>query len=150
MINLNEKIFDDEDLNILNLYKEELIENFGLNNQIYYYKFLEYMDKQVQDKKDISIFNKFVKIISNGIELDFSQFYNNEQTDQNYFISIYYNEFLLDQKTYDNKNLIDSIKKNIPLNYFLILYSNSCKDITNIVPSCNLVKNIITKKTKIV
>ena len=147
MINLSEKIFEDKDLNILNLYKEELIANFGLNNQIYYYKFLDYIDKQAKDK-DISIFNRFIKIITNEIELDFNLFYNNDLAEQIYFISKYYNEFLLEEKPHNNKNLIESIKKNIPLDYFIIIFSNTCKDIINIIPSCNLVKNIITKKSK--
>lgn len=151
MINLNEKIFDDKDLRTLTLYKEELIEYFGLNNQLYFFKFLEYMGKQTQDKKDkknITIFNKFIQITSNEIERNISLFYNNDLSEEIHFISKYYNEFLLEEKPHNDKKLIDFIKKNIPLDYFIILYSPSSKDIINIIPASNLIKKIISKKSK--
>lgn len=147
MIALSKEIFNDKDLNIFTLYKEELIYNFGFNNQSYYFKFLKYMSKENQNEKDLNIFRKFIKIISNEIEINFMTFYNNNLSDEIFFLSKYSNEFLNEEKPHKNINLIDLIKKNIPLDYFLIIYSKekNNKNIENIIPSCNLVKNLIIK-----
>ena len=42
----------------------------------------------------------------------------------------------------------DDIKKFTPLDYFIINYSTKDKSILNIIPSCNLVKTILLKKSK--
>ena len=42
MIDFWEENFEDKDFEILKLYKEELIKNFGLNNPNYYIRFLHF------------------------------------------------------------------------------------------------------------
>ena len=47
-----------------------------------------------------------------------------------------------------DKNQIDIVRKNIPLDYFIIKFSKENKDILDIIPSSNVVKKIIEKKSK--
>ena len=89
MTELSKEIFNDKDIKILNLYKKELLENFGLNNPNYYYKFLIFMNDKKKDEKDLILFNKFIKNIEFEIENDFIIFYNYNISDENYFISKY-------------------------------------------------------------
>ena len=148
MIELSENIFNDKDIPVISLYKKELLENFGLINQSFYFKFLDYMIDKNNDEEDLIIFKKFIKSITLKVEYDINNFYNNI-SDENFFISKYYKEFLQDIKIHeDNQEEINLIKKNIPLDYFMIEYSGKNKNITNIIPCCELIRNIIIKKSK--
>lgn len=148
MPDLGEQNFEDIKLEILKLYKDDLIENFGLNNPIYYIKFLDYMKNRNQLRKDPKIFKEFIKLISAEIEFDFSQFYNNDLSEENYYISKYYNQYLISSNIYNSDENAEIIKRNIPLDYFSIEYLPGTKKIINIKPSSNLIKNIIIKKSK--
>ena len=141
--------FDKENLDnikILKLYKNELLENFGLNNPYYIYKFIDYMESQNQEEKNQKIFDNFLNMISNQIELDIKNFYNNDLSLEYFYISKYYNIFIDKNEKFDN-NKIDYIK-NLPLDYFNIKFIQKTKDIVNIIPSFNLINNIILKKSK--
>ena len=143
----DERNFDDNDLPILKLYKDELLENFGLDNPIYLYKFLNYMkDKNIENKNE-ETFLKFLKIISTEIELDIRNFYDNSLEEEYSNLSRYYS-INFDKKELIDKNKLDRVIKNIPLDYFIIKFSDESKDILNVIPSCNLVKEILLKKSK--
>ena len=146
MIEFGEENFEDKELEILKLYKEELISNFGLNNTNYYIRFLDFTkNTNSQLGKDPKIFKNYINIISKEIEYNISQFYNYDLSDENYFFSKYYKEFLSNEQKEKN---IDNIKKNIPLDYFIITYDENNKKIIDVKPSCNLINEIITKKIK--
>ena len=147
MYTFNINNFESEGPELLKLYKNELIENFGLINPNYFYKFIEYMKDNDTNSKNSNIFKRFLKIISTEIELDIRQFYNNSLEDENFFMSKYYNTNFkkLDKK---DKNLIEFLKKNLPLNYFIIKFKSGKKEILEITPSCNLVEKIIERKSK--
>ena len=134
-------------IELLKLYKNELKDNFGLINPNYFYKFIEYMKDKNIKTKDLSFFTKFLKIITTEIELDIRYFYNNSLENENFFISKYYN---INFQNLDKaaKKKIDFIKKNLPLNYFILKYSPGTKEIIDIKPSCNLVQRILEKKSK--
>lgn len=136
-----------DDVKILKLYKDEILANFGLNNPSYIYKFIDFLKDKNQSEKDHIIFSKFLKIMATEIELDIRNYYNNNLTDEYFFISKYYDAFI-EKKGVRDKKKIDFIKNNIPLDYFIIKYAKKSKDILDIIPSCNLVKNIILKKSK--
>ena len=139
--------FDDNDLPALKLYKEELVEKFGLINPIYLYKFLDYIKDKDQENKEESTFLKFLKIISTEIELEIRNFYNNSLEDEYFFLSKYYS-INFEKKELIDKKKLDHLVKNIPLDFFIINFSSESKDILNIIPSCNLVKEILLKKSK--
>ena len=134
-----------EETNILHLYKDELIENFGLINPNYFYRFINFMKDKEQEKKDILAFQKFIKIITTEIELDIRKFYNNKLEDQFFFISKYL-DINFEKNDFLDKKQIDLVKKNLPINYFILKFKS--KNLINIIPSCNLVKKIIEKKSK--
>lgn len=139
--------FNDNDLPALKLYKEELLEKFGLINPIYLYKFLDYIKDKDQENKKESTFLKFLKIISTEIELEIRNFYNNSLEDEYFFLSKYYS-INLEKKELIDKKKLNHLVKNIPLDFFIINFSSESKDILNIIPSCNLVKEILLKKSK--
>ena len=148
MYAFDEKNFEDEDLKILKIYKDELLDNFGLVNPDYFYKFIKYMKDKQKNEKNNKILAGFLKKISQEIELIIRNFYDNKLEDQYFFLSKYYKEYLEKKNNEQYIKQIDLIKKNIPLNYFIIKFSNDTKDIVDIIPSCNLVKRIITKMSK--
>ena len=147
MYPFNAKNFDDKDLNILKLYKEELLDNFGLNNPNYFFRFIDYMKDKDQNSKDPATFKKFLKIMSTEIELDIRLFYDNSLESENFNMSKYYDMYLK-QFSESDKKQIETIKKNIPLDYFILKFQNNEKEILEIYPSCNLVKKIIEKMSK--
>lgn len=136
-----------EDVKVLKLYEDEIIQNFGLNNPSYIYKFIDYIKDKNQDEKDQIIFSKFMKIMTTEIELDIRRFYNNSLTDEYLFISKYYDTFI-EKKGMLEKGNVDFIKSNLPLDYFIIKFAKKSKDILDIIPSCNFIKNILIKKSK--
>ena len=146
MIKFGEENFEDKEFEILKLYKEELINNFGLNNPNYYIRFLDFTkNTNSQLEKDPKIFKNYINIISKEIEYNISQFYYYDLSDENYFLSKYYKEFSNEQ---NDKNF-DNIKKNIPLDIFILKYDKKENNIVDIKPSCTLINEIITKKSKI-
>lgn len=145
MYEFGEKNFGD--IQVLSFYKDELLYNFGLYNPMYIFKFIEYMKDKNKAQKNSSLFLKFLKIISTEIELDIRKFYNNDLTDEYFFISKYC-DAVSEKKDELDKNKVAFIKKNIPLNYFIIEFKNKSRDISNIIPSFNLVKEIIRKKSQ--
>ena len=147
MYSFDERNFDDKDLKILKLYKEELLDNFGLNNPSYFFRFIDYMKDKKQDSKDSAIFKKFLKIISTEIELDIRLFYDNSLENENFYMSKYYDMYLKKFPESDKKQ-IENIKKNIPLDYFILKFDKKEKEILEIYPSCNLVKKIIENMSK--
>ena len=84
---LNKMNFEDQDLKILQLYKNELLDNFGLINQIYFFKFMDYMKDKDQENKIQLIFSKFIRITSTEIELDIRKFFDNSLETEYFFIS---------------------------------------------------------------
>ena len=189
MIDFGKKNF--EELELLKIYKDILIENFGLNNPNYYIKFLQFcLDNNVKiEKQDLninqsneknvksinnnivtqnqindnsptkkdsnnqnnyesSIIKQFIKIITKEIEYNINKFYEYDLSDENYYLSKYYNEFETPFNEHD-QNTIYNIKKNIPLDYFTVKYEKNTKNIIDIKPSFNLINKIITKKSKI-
>lgn len=147
MFAFNKENFEDTELNILQLYKNELIDNFGLSNPDYIYKFIDYMKDKNQDNKNNEEFSKFLKIISYDIELDIKKFYSFSLAEEYFFVSKYY-DTILERKGEIEQENFDNIKRTIPLDYFNIQYSTTNKNILDIVPSCNLVKRILLKKSK--
>ena len=139
--------FNDNDLPALKLYKDELLDKFGLINPIYLYKFLDYMKDKDQENKKETTFLKFLKIISTEIELEIRNFYNNSLEDEYFFLSKYYS-INFEKKELIDKKKLDRLVKNLPLDFFIINFSDESKDILNIIPSCNLVKEILLKKSK--
>ena len=106
--------FNDEDLPVLSLYKEELLANFDLINPIYIYKFLNYMKDKDQKNKSTETFSKFLKIISTEIELDFRNFFCNHLEDEYFYLSEYYSINLEKHEEIDKKNL-EWVIQNLPL-----------------------------------
>lgn len=150
MIEFGKDNFDDKELEILKIYKDELIDNFGLNNPYYYIKFLDYSkNNNTQSIKDPLIIKKFIQVISNEIENNISKFYNYNLSDEYYFLYKYYRDFLSFPREYKNKEIINNIKRNIPLDYFILKYDENSRNIIEIKPTCNLVNRIITKKSQI-
>ena len=139
--------FEDEDLPALTLYKDELLANFDLINPIYIYKFLNYMKDKDQKNKSTEIFSKFLKIISTEIELNIRNYFCNSLEDEYFFLSKYYSINFEKNEEIDKKNL-ERVLKNLPLDYFIIKFSNNTRDILNIVPTCNLVREILLKKSR--
>ena len=88
-----------------------------------------------------------MKIITTTIELDIRRFYGNKLEDEYFYMSKYY-KIYFEKKLKPDKNQIDIVRKNIPLNYFIIKFSKENKDILDIIPSFNVVKKIIEKKSK--
>ena len=147
MYPLNKKNFEDQDLKILQLYKNELLDNFGLINQIYFFKFMDYMKDKDQENKNQNIFSKFIRITSNEIELDIRKFFDNSLETEYFFISNYFS-INFTQMNEENKNKLELVKKNLPLDYFIIKFDKESKDILNIIPAFKLVKSILDKKSK--
>lgn len=147
MYPLDKTNFDDNNLKIFKLYENEILENFSLSEPIYFYKFLDYMKSKNQNNKDLTIFEKFLKISSKEIELNIRKFYNNNLENEYFFISKYFSINFSNQNKEDKDN-INLIKNNIPLDYFIIKFSKKNKDILDIIPSCNLVKKILLTKSK--
>jgi hypothetical protein len=146
MYAFNIENFKDTKLKLLTIYKDELIDNFGLSNPDYIYRFIDYMKDKNQNKKNEEDFSKFLKIISYEIELDIKNFYNFSLADEYFSVSKYFHNILNREGELEQQQF-DDIKKNIPLDYFNIQYSTTNKNILNITPSCNLVKKILLKKS---
>ena len=145
---LNTYIFKQFD--VLLLYKEELLQNFNYNTHIYFYKFLQFMNDKEQKVKKIELFNSFIKDLKLIIKKNILKFYNNQITDEIYFISKYYNHFLNAKKFEDNPNIeaiIEILKKNLPQEYFILFFEKKehSKKIIKIEPCCNLIKNIVSE-----
>ena len=147
MYPLDKKNFEDKDLKILKLYENELLNNFGLINQIYFFKFMDYMRDKEQENKNQKIFSKFIKIISNEIELNIRKFYDNSLEDEYFFISKYFS-INFSKKEKEDKHKIDLVKVNLPLDYFIIKFAKDSKDIIEINPAFKVVKSILDKKSK--
>ena len=147
MYPLNSQNFEDKDLKILKLYENELLNNFGLINQIYFFKFMDYMKDKEQDKKNQKIFSKFIKIISNDIELNIRKYYDNSLEDEYFFISKYFS-INFSKKDQEDKHKIALVKTNLPLDYFIIKFAEDSKEILEIIPAFSLVKSILEKKSK--
>ena len=133
------KNLEDDNIKILKLYRQELLDNFGLINPSYFYEFIDYMKDKEQELNNPLIFSKFLKIISTEIELDIRKFYGNKLEDEYFYMSKYF-KIYFEKKVKAEKNQIDVVKKNIPLDYFIIKFSKENKDILDIIPSCNVVK----------
>ena len=134
-------------IKILRLYKKELIINFGNNNPYYFFRFIEYMEDKDTNKKDNKDFRNFINIVSNKIELDIQDYYDNDISQEYFFISKYFDIFIDKKEAFDS-NKLDYIK-NLPLDYFNIKFSNDKKIIIDdISPSFELVKNILFKISK--
>lgn len=145
MYSFGKENFDDKNLEVLKMYKDELLDNFNLITPNYFYKFIDYMKDKEKNEKNEKTFASFLKNMSHEIELAIRNFYDDKLEDEYFFLSKYYNQYIKKNNKSTDIQQINLIKKNIPLNYFIIKFSKDKKDILDISPSCNLVKKIINK-----
>lgn len=149
MTKIEKSCLNGEYYKYLRLYEQDLEENFNSYNIYYYIEFLKYLNKIHfnNEEKDPIIFKKFIKKICLNIEDDISKFYNYEISHEFFYLSNYQkiSSSFEDDENYEK---INSIKKNIPLDYFKMEpYNKNLKKI-KIEPAFNLIRNIIKKKAQ--
>ena len=152
---LTEYIF--KEFEILALYKDELLQNFNYNTQIYFLEFLEFIkqkkqkeQKEIKEKK-MELFVSFLDETKRTIKRNIRKFYNNNMNNEIYFISKFYNYYINKNSNNEDKqekeSTIELLGKNLPLEYFILVFEakKESKKIIEINTCCKLIDKIISE-----